>query len=54
MGSTAEQLPKLFVVGESSLNIKICFNILAAALTDLKFPHFNFCQLNILLRPSFI
>lgn len=54
MGSTAEQIPKLFDVGEPSIHIKICFGDLAAALTDLKFPYSNFCLLNILLSPSFI
>lgn len=54
MGNFAEQLSKLFDVSKPTLNIKICFGDLAPALTNLKFPHFNFCLLNILLSPPFV
>lgn len=42
MGNITEHLSKLLDVSTPLLNIKIRFGDLAAALTNFKFPHFNF------------
>lgn len=54
MGNVTEQLSELFAVSKPSLNIKICFGDLAAALTNLKIPHSIFCPLNTLLSLPFV
>lgn len=54
MGNITEQLSRLFDVSKPSLNTKICFGDLAAALKNLKFSRSNFCLLNILLSLPFV